>query len=121
MFKGLLSFGMVRTPLQAFGFYVAYLLVGVLIGALAGGLSAVAGGTPGVSNFALGLRYGAVAGTIYVAAIGITVVAKKNLGFGYYLLALLGAIMALFGGALLGLIPVAFMTTRQAQKVLPAE
>jgi hypothetical protein len=47
------------------------------------------------------------------AGLTLAVCIKKSLGFGYYLLVILAAALAFFGGgSLLGLIPVAFLTTR---------
>jgi hypothetical protein len=41
---------------------------------------------------------------------------SKNLGFSYYALSIAGGILALFGGALLGLIPSAYISTMQIIK-----
>jgi hypothetical protein len=114
MFKDLMAFAMVRTPLQAFGFYIVYFLIGLLVGALGGTLGgAFTGVAPGADSFAVGAKWGLVFVVPYVLLVGLIVAFNKKLGLGYYVLALVGAILAVLGGGLLGLIPAAFMTTRQ--------
>jgi hypothetical protein len=117
MFKDLMSFEMVRTPVQALGFYIAYLLIGILIGALLGGVGATVMGATGSNAAAVGLQWGAISAIAYSFVIGAVIVVKKKLGLGYYALFLLGAVLAIFGGGILGLLPAAFLTTRQAQQV----
>ncbi|MFI4919909.1 MAG: hypothetical protein ACHP65_10185 [Legionellales bacterium] len=122
MFKGLMSFAMVRTPVQALGFYIVYLLIGMLIGGLAGAIGGIVmGPSPGSSSIEVGLKWGMLANIPYVLAIGAVIVAKKKLGLGYYVLALVGAIVAIFGGSMFGLIPAAFITTRKVRHEQPAE
>ena len=122
MFKDLMSFATVRTPIQALGFYIVYLLIGILIGGLFGGIGGiVVNPSQAASALAVGAKWGQLASLPYVLILAVTIVVKKKLGLGYYVLSLTGPLLALFGGAILGLIPVAFITTRQVQQEQPAE
>lgn len=117
MFKNLMSFAMVRTNTQALGFYLAYSLIAILIGGIFGGIGAVVAVPAVHQGFAEGVRVGAKWGAIsvlpYILFINLAIVVKKKLGIGYYILSLVSLILAIIAGALLGLIPAAFMTTRQ--------
>lgn len=108
-----------------FGFYIVYFLIGLLVGALGGTLGgAVTGAAPGPDSFAVGLKWGIFFVVPYVLIVGLVIPFKKKLGLGYYVLGLVGGIVAVYGGGLLGLIPAAFMTTRQTLQtplVPPAE
>jgi len=116
MFKGLTTFEMARSPLQAFGFYLFYFLIGILIGGLVGAMATMAMHADTQQDaFAEGLRWGTIFAVPYTLAISLTIVVKKKLGPGYYVLALVCGVLGLAGGALLGLIPAAFMTTRQVR------
>lgn len=122
MFKGLTTFEMARSPLQAFGFYIFYFVIGVLIGAVVGALgSAVMHAETQQAAFDEGLRWGTIFAVPYVLAIALTIVVKKKLGPGYYVLAVVCGLLGLAGGALLGLIPAAFMTTRQVRMPASSE
>lgn len=111
MFKNLTDFSYKRTNKEAFGFYLAYFLLLVLIGFLIG---AVIGIVSTENAFQLGLRAGQVFAIIFTVGLSFMVLSKKKLlnKFGYILLALLAGVLAIFGGALLGLIPVAYLTKK---------
>jgi hypothetical protein len=123
MFKGLMSFEMTRTGVQALGFYIVYFLIGLLIGGLAGTISGlvVEHDASAEARFAEGLRWGIMAVIPYVLAMGLTVVIKKKLGLGYYALCIVCACVAAYGGAFIGLMPIAFMTTRPTREAVAAE
>ena len=110
MFENLTNFKSVRSLSNAIGFYLAYLFIGILLGAIAGG----------VAGFFSNINGSMIAGNIiaipYVIAIGLIVTNSKNLGFSYYALSIASGILALFGGALLGLIPSAIISTMQIIK-----
>ena len=107
MFENLTNFKSVRSLSNAIGFYLAYLFIGLLLGAIAGG----------VAGFFSDINGSMIAGNIiaipYVITIGLIVTNSKNLGFSYYALSIAAGILALFGGALLGLIPSAYISTMQ--------
>lgn len=85
------------------------MLVAGLLGGVVGGLSA----SEEVA-FETGLRLGYFAAVTFSLVLGFLVAkSKKILGnFVNWILIVIGGILALFGGALLGLIPVAYLTTR---------
>lgn len=115
MFVKLTDFKRKRTGREAFGFYLAYLVLIVLAAAIAGGLfGAAAGG----SNRDLAYETGQNMGTIVAVAVclylSFTVLTQKKLtkNFGFILVGLLSGLLAVLGGGALGLIPVAFLTTK---------
>ena len=109
MFKDLTNFAKKRTGWEAFGFYLAYLLLIIVVALLLGAMVALL-------DFNTGVAFRA--GNIFAIAICLTlafmVLKQKNLAsnFGFILLALLSGVLAFIGGGILGLIPVAFLTTR---------
>lgn len=112
MFNHLVDFGFKRSVWQAVGFYFAYLLFVILLAVLASGIASV----NYEDNFSLGRQIGTITGTIAIFGLGILVLkGKKRLThFGYLCLVILSGIFAVFWGGLLGLIPIAFLTTRDA-------
>lgn len=120
MFCRLTDFGHQRTPLEAFGFYLVYFSLGML---LAAGIGAVAGLVNG-TGFEGGMMIGAVLALVACPALSFVVLFKKGLfrHVGYLLVAVLSVAGAALGGLLLGLIFVAFLTTRPAvQSPAPVE
>jgi hypothetical protein len=111
MFLGLTDFSRKRSALEALGFYIVYFLLGLMLGAIAGGIGALLVGGKEAAT-ATGLRWGAAAAPVFTLLLGGAVCVRKSLPVGYYFVVALGALLALFAGNLLGLIPVAFLTTR---------
>lgn len=113
MFKNLTDFGHRRNKKEAFGFYLAYLLLVMIAGALCAFVAGSMTGTTGFSNgFALGTQVGSVVAVIVSVALSFTILAEKRvLRFGFVLLSLVSGILAIFGGGLLGLIIPACFTT----------
>jgi hypothetical protein len=113
MFKNLTSFGYRRTTKEAFGFYLAYLLLYIVVGGFTAAVAAFVGGTGGFSNgFALGVRVGSAAVALLSVGISLGILRSKNaLGFGRILLSLLAGFLSLGGGGVLGLIVPACFTT----------
>jgi hypothetical protein len=110
MFTGLNDLSMVRSTKQAIGFYIAYLLLFFLAGALVGGVLGITQ-APSFENYIpLVVTLGSV---VIDAIICIFMIRAKNLGFAYWFLALLSCALAAIGGGLLGLIIPAYMTTRE--------
>lgn len=120
MFKNLGNLGYQRNWKEAIGFYIVYFVAMVVVAAILGAmvaaifLPASAGRSGG---FAMGVRLGLVMAIIATLVLSFSILAKKNLlhNFGFILLALLAGLLAVAGGGLLGLIPVAYLTTRPIQ------
>lgn len=116
MFKNLTDFAYKRKVKEAIGFYLAYLFLIILLSGLFGGLMGL---LTGQDNFEFGMRVGNIVAIVVVLGISVLILKKKNLldNFGHIILILLSGLLAFFGGGLLGLIPVAFLTTKEGQKV----
>jgi ABC-type enterobactin transport system permease subunit len=108
MFEQLEDLGKVRSRKQAFGFYIAYLLMYMFLGAVSGIAVAVVFGS---SDTALISKLSAIGSTIVTALICFVMVRRKGLGFGFWLVSILACGLTIFGGGLLGLLIPAYMTT----------
>ena len=124
MFRQLMNFSHQRTALQAVGWYLVFLLMGILFGAIAGGILAI-----GVASFtddgALQLRYLAfIIGKItiipYHVVLAVALLWRRSKAVLNIFLALLAVLLSVALGPLGGLIPLAVLTTRPIQKS-PAE
>src|SRR3990167_6486394 len=102
MFKKLMDFKYKRTPKEALGFYLAYLLLIVVVGGLIGG---ILGLLIGEGSIELGMRMGGIVAVIISLSLSFMILSKKKLtnNFGMILLALLSGILSFIGGGLLGL------------------
>ncbi len=123
MFRQLLDFSHQRSLVQALGFYLAYPVTGIVFLAIVGG---VAGMLVSGLGFDGGLMIGTVGAVIISPVLSLLVLREKGqLGhIGLLLLALLSGVGAAVGGLLLGLLVVAFLTTRPSrlsEYVLPAQ
>ncbi len=126
MFKHLTDFGYERNKKEALGFYLVYLLLFVLIGAMIAAIIGVATHTIPKNfsdTFTKGEEVGAIIVGLGSAALSITILsAKKESRYGFVLLALIGGVLCLFGGGLLGFIIPAYFTTLRIPPVsAPAE
>jgi hypothetical protein len=121
-----MNFSYQRTALQAVGWYLVFSLMGILLGAIAGGILAI-----GIASFAQGaptddeLRYlsgffGKVTIILYQIVLAVALLRRRSKAVLNILLALLAVLLSVALGPLGGLIPVAVLTTRPIQK-LPAE
>ena len=114
MFKDLLVFEKDRTPKEALGFYLAYLLLAALLGAL---LSYFFVPPDPSMTFAEEFQAGAAVGqyfaVIFCLALSFMILYKKKKlqNFGLVLVGILSGICAIFLGGLLGLVPTAYLTT----------
>ena len=117
MFNKLTDFSYKRNKKEAFGFYLAYFFLALIIGACMGAVLNVSS-TP--MTFEEGLNAGmdsivlpAVI-MLYIAIISVLVLIKRKLHhkFVYLILAGVACLLSVFGGALLGLIIPAIMTTK---------
>lgn len=117
MFANLTNFSYKRTAKEAIVFYLAYLVLGFILGAVAGALGAVilAKGGSETEVYSAAAQSGMVVAILYPMVISFLILKGKNLtsNFGYILLAVAAGILGYFGGALLGLIPAAFLTTKK--------
>ena len=111
MFGFITDFKHQRTIVEALGFYVFYVAVGVVAGAL---LGYVAGLFDPSFGFDEGLRIGN--GVSIVLSLGLALAlarAKRLLGHaGYIVVILLAGVGGAVGGVLLGVIFAAFLSTR---------
>ena len=112
MFKKLTEFGYVRTALEAFGFYLAYLLLFILLGGLTGGIL----GALGVIDLDTIMHAGMILASVLSVVLSFLVLSQKGLtgNFAYLLLIPVSGIAGFYGGGFLSLIIVAFLTTRKS-------
>ncbi len=110
MFSQLTNFGYERTGKQALGFYLAYLLLVLLVGGIAGG---IAGVITGGEDHEFLMRVGGGIAILVCLLLAVLVVSAKGLwsSFLALLLVLAAGGLAAVLGALLGLIPVAYLST----------
>ena len=115
MFKKLMEFDYDRTPKEAFGFYVAYLVLCMLLSGLAAGILSIFSIID--DSFQAGLRVGTIIAVIVSVFLSLFVLSEKKLlnKFPYLLLVILSGVLAFYIGGLGGLIPVAFLTTRKSK------
>lgn len=116
MFNNLTNFGYDRTGKEAFGFYIAYFFLAVLVGGILGGIiGVIMGGEDGDALFQAGVRVGTVFAVVISVGLSIAVVQAKNISedFQNIVLIVLSGVLALVIGGLGGLIPAAYLTTRK--------
>ena len=113
MFRRLTDFSYQRTLVQAIGFYLVYLIAGIVVAAMLGALS---GPLTGNAGFEGGMLVGTIFAIVACPVLSFAILYKKGLlrHVGFVLVALLSVPGAAAGGLLLGLIIVAFLTTRRA-------
>ena len=90
-------------------------MLAILLGIL---LSAIVGLIVGQNSFSLGVKIGTLTALVVSIGLSFTIIKRKNImnNFGLIILALLSGVLALLGGALLGLIPAAYLSTRSPSK-----
>ncbi len=122
IFFGLSNFSLKRTAKQAVGFYIVYLVLLIVLAVVVG---LVAGAVLNASNssitnsfassFSFGIGLGAVISVVCIIILGILILkGKKSYKNPVSIICVLIAIvLGVFGGALLGLIPLAYLTTRK--------
>jgi quinol-cytochrome oxidoreductase complex cytochrome b subunit len=114
-------FSLQRTPKQAVGFYATYLVLVFVLGGVIAALAGVvlvfsSGGTAtNTSVFNTGLIIGFTVSVVYITVLGIlTLLKKKSFVDPLYIICVIGAIvLTMFVGGFLGLIPIAYLTTRK--------
>ena len=117
MFKNLTDFSYERNRNEAFGFYVAWGLLSVLLAALVGTfftLSFNLSSIPTSELSSLGARVGTLVAFFVVLFISVKIAYAKKLlsNFKTIILIVLAGLCALFGGALLGFLIPAYLSTR---------
>ena len=111
MFRSLTDFGHQRTLFEAIGFYLAFLVLGIILGAVLGFLAGVVTGNVGFEG---GLAIGTAVAIGVGPVLAFSIMSAKGLlnHLGYVAVAVLSVVGAAVGGLLLGLVFVAFLTTR---------
>ncbi len=113
MFKDLMVLEKQRTGKEAFGFYLAYLLLSVVVFGVVGGFIGALGAP---SDFGEGFEQGrAIGGYLpypFSLVLSALVLFRKGhlKSFGFVLIGLCSGVLA-SGGTILGLVPVAYLTT----------
>ena len=114
MFQQLTNLAYQRTPLQAFGFYIAYFFLLMLVAML---FSGVFGLITGKNDFQTGAVIGNIIAIVTSLGLASLICAKKGIrSFRTIILVMLSGVGAMFLGGLVGLIPVAYLTTFAANK-----
>jgi hypothetical protein len=118
MFTQLTNFSYKRNKKEAFGFYLAYFFLALIIGACTGAMLNVTS-TPMTfqEGFDAGMNSSvlSIVTMLYVAIISVLVLVKRGLQHKFLYIVLVGiaCFLSIFGGALLGLIIPAVMTTKE--------
>ncbi len=121
MFSHLSSLKRQRNGTEAFGFYVAYLILYMLIGAIVGAsLEPLMGLFGFVTTEEMSNMVGVILATTCSLALGLAIVEVKGRLHNFWLIvvAALGGLLGVIGGGFLGLLPVAFLTTVAPRKSL---
>ncbi len=114
IFKNLTNFTYVRSPEEAIGFYLAYLLLYLIMGGIGGTISGLLFG----ADFYSALRIGAFLALIETLILCYFLLSSKKLYRSYadILIAIISLGFTAYGGGILGLIPLAYLTTRKKIK-----
>jgi hypothetical protein len=124
LFAKLFDFGFQRTTVQAIGWYIVFFALWLPIGGVVGYVAATSAtdGTSGdfdagfAQGYAAGAEMGAKAAIVYVALLAILLLLKRRLDVVNALLAAAAIAGSVVLGALLGLAPLAVLTTRPASE-----
>jgi hypothetical protein len=115
MFQEIMNFNYQRSAKQAFGWYLMYLLIGIVIGLVSGYVAAIA-----AKSFAEGFNIGRMAGQLsavpYNILLGTLLIWHRPKDAPNLLLVLAGAVLSTISGAIGGLIPLAYLSTRPLMK-----
>ncbi len=124
MFKNIANFSYRRNGKEAFGFYLAYLFFTMLLGGLAGGIYEIIHRSSirslnfkegFVEGFKAGIPIGHLASVLFLIVLSIIILKQKRLlrHYGFLVLAIGSGIATILIGSIVGLIPLAFLTTRE--------
>ena len=108
MFKDLFVLEKDRTAKEAFGFYLGYFVLILLVSFVIGYI----GGSIGLMDYDSAYFSGWMGSIIFCFVLSFGILFKKKmLKSGFVLMAIFSGILAVLGGGLLGLIPTAYLTT----------
>jgi len=116
MFKNLFNFSYKRTPLEALGFYIAYMVIIIVVIFLVGSTVGQLTGTRG--NFSLlAIIPGVLLAAIFCLVLSFMVLVKKKLtgNIFYVILAVISGILGTLIVGSIGLIITSFLTTRESK------
>jgi hypothetical protein len=114
MFGEIMNFNYQRSAKQAFGWYLMYLLVGLVIGAVSGYLVGLF--VKADEGFDVGRLAGQFSAVPFNILLGTLLIWHRKMDAPNLLLVLAGAILSALAGALGGLIPLAFLSNRPVEK-----
>lgn len=119
MFKELTNLAYRRTALEAVGFYIAYFFLLMLVAMLFSGAFGV---VTGKNDFQTGAVIGNIIAIVTSLGLASTICAKKGIrSFRTIVLVVLSGVGAVLMGGLAGLIPVAYLTTFEANNPQSSE
>ena len=112
MFRDLTSLRKKRSGLEAFGFYIAYLGLGLLLAGFAGGVSDFFQGAASfMDGYKMGAQYGHLVAVMYCPLLCVLILrAKKSYTFVSLLLVPTSGLLAIYMAMLGGLVPAALLT-----------
>ena len=121
LFSDLTRLEKVRSGWQAFGFYLAYLCLGLLLAAFAGGVSDFFIKASNFrEGFAAGTRFGHFTAVVFCPLVSFLILkAKRNYTFAALTLAIVSGLLALALGMIGGLLPSSVLTcfsTKRSQR-----
>jgi hypothetical protein len=111
--KSVFNFSYQRTPLQALGWYIAFLVIGLFSSVIIG--FAMSRGSTFAEGFESTYGGGQILGFVYTIILGALLLWKKQKGAASILLFLSAIATGLFG-IFAGLLPLAILTTRPPTK-----
>jgi hypothetical protein len=114
MFGEIMNFNYQRSAKQAFGWYLMYLLVGLVIGAVSGYLVGLF--VKADEGFDVGRLAGQFSAVPFNILLGTLLIWHRKKDAANLLLVLAGVILSAIAGALGGLIPLAFLSNRPVEK-----
>jgi len=116
MFNRLIDFSSKRTPQEAFGFYLFYALVTIILCSVAGGIASIFSHAADFhEGFAVGAQVGPFVSGLFCFALSLMVLVKKSLKqFYFVLLPVVAGLLGFEWGCFLGLIAPAYITTIDA-------
>jgi uncharacterized membrane protein YeaQ/YmgE (transglycosylase-associated protein family) len=114
MFHEIMDFNYRRSAKQAFGWYLMYLLVGLVIGAVCGYLAGLF--VKEDDGFQIGRLAGQFSAVPYNILLGTLLIWHRKKDAPNLLLVLAGALLSAVSGAIGGLIPLAYLSSRPVLK-----
>ena len=121
MFKNLFVLDINRTKLQAFGFYIVYVILGLAIsGLVCGALARILLGNSNdvQAGIQIGLKYGAMIASLYALISGLWIIFSKKIftNIGALIFLIIGTLCSYLFGAILGYIFIAALTTFESKR-----